>query len=479
MRNKIFILLTILMLTGLVSALNDTNTTTIKINGLAPLNFPALVSVNFIVITDVNNASFFWDFGDGKQETTSTNIVRHIYQDIGEYILTVSINGQNSEGSQVFVVNAGSPQSFINKTITDDKNYLANFQNQLSEMPELLKEKINSKIDFSELDNQLNEQENEYASASSDSDYLFVMQQIQALKIPVSVNITRTINTMPLVFSEEQFDSAVVEELTGKEISFSDVSKWFFSSIDGEVESKTYSVYYTDNSEEKYSDVKVYLKPKDNTDKIFFIVNGNSDEVVFSEEAKKITGNSAYLEIESISDEKTIEFLYPDRINPFNVPIIIASAEDIITNPTGSCNNNGKCDENENYKSCEDCKKPWTSTFIGWFILFLIAFLVYIILQEWYKRYYEKSLFKNRNDLFNLVNYMNNSVNQGIKKSEIFDNLKKMKWFGEQLTYAWNKLNGSRTGMWEIPLFKWLENRQVRNELEKRKRQSGNIRPSV
>ena len=64
---------------------------------------------------------------------------------------------------------------------------------------------------------------------------------------------------------------------------------------------------------------------------------------------------------------------------------------------------------------------------------------------------------------------MNNANNQGLLKKEIFDRLLVLGWKKEQLEYAWSKYKGIRTGMWEIPVFKWVENKQVKQEIEKRK----------
>ena len=123
----------------------------------------------------------------------------------------------------------------------------------------------------------------------------------------------------------------------------------------------------------------------------------------------------------------------------------------------------------ENSNNCRvDCK-PWTSTIILFCILFFIAFVVYILLQEWYKRYYESYLFKDKNQLFNAIAFMNNAENQKMSKDEIFRKLKPYRWNSEQLHYAWNKLHGWRTGMWEIPLFKIFENKKVAEELAKRR----------
>ena len=63
---------------------------------------------------------------------------------------------------------------------------------------------------------------------------------------------------------------------------------------------------------------------------------------------------------------------------------------------------------------------------------------------------------------------MSVSLNQGIKKGKIYGKLKDLGWGGEQLDYVWKKLQGKRVGTWEIPIFKWVENKKVKEELAKR-----------
>jgi len=142
------------------------------------------------------------------------------------------------------------------------------------------------------------------------------------------------------------------------------------------------------------------------------------------------------------------------------------------------CNLNGKCESNmgENSNNCSDCKKSWFWTAIFWIVILLaIAFVAYIILQEWYKRHYESSLFKDKNQLFNIINYMNNCELHQVTKPEIYKQLRGMQWRDEQIFYAWNKLHGLRTGMWEIPLFKSYEHNKLKEELKKRQMVGENI----
>jgi len=115
---------------------------------------------------------------------------------------------------------------------------------------------------------------------------------------------------------------------------------------------------------------------------------------------------------------------------------------------TGICNHDGVCDgENgENWKNCGDCKPYGLAALIIGIVL-LIAIIVYVILRQWYKKKYETYLFKNRNDLFNIVNFINNALSKGIKPEEVVKNLKQAGWHSEQISYAFKKVKGKKIGM--------------------------------
>ncbi|MCH7480288.1 MAG: hypothetical protein IIC79_02725 [Chloroflexi bacterium] len=110
----------------------------------------------------------------------------------------------------------------------------------------------------------------------------------------------------------------------------------------------------------------------------------------------------------------------------------------------------------------------WKKFIISLVILLFIVFVVYLFLQHWYKKKYEKHLFPKSNDLYNLVNFIYNSRRSGLRDGKIRGRLREKRWSGEQIGYAFKKIDGKRTGMWEIPLFKFAENRKVKRELEKK-----------
>ena len=97
-------------------------------------------------------------------------------------------------------------------------------------------------------------------------------------------------------------------------------------------------------------------------------------------------------------------------------------------------------------------------TVLAIILLILIGFGVYIGLQQWYKYNYEKHLFGNRNDLFNLLNYIDVAKKKGKEIGEIRGSLKKAGWSSEKVDYAIKKYSGGKTGMlFEIPVDKIIE----------------------
>ena len=157
-----------------------------------------------------------------------------------------------------------------------------------------------------------------------------------------------------------------------------------------------------------------------------------------------------YVYIISTGNEK-ITFLTTSDIDFIELPVFMSpplTKLNVVVS-SGVCNNNGVCDDGENWKNCKDCSASLT---ILWIILgiFIIGLAGYIGLQIWYKRQYENHLFKDRNSLYNIVNYINQAKDRGIENNQIKQSLKKAGWGGEQVDYALKKYHGKRTGMWEI-----------------------------
>ncbi|MEA3329582.1 MAG: hypothetical protein U9Q06_02450, partial [Nanoarchaeota archaeon] len=86
--------------------------------------------------------------------------------------------------------------------------------------------------------------------------------------------------------------------------------------------------------------------------------------------------------------------------------------------------------------------------------LFIVAMIVYILLQKWYEESYEKYLFKDKKDFYNLVYFIRNAKRRKISDKKIIESLKKSKWSGEKVKYVLNLHAGKKTGLWKPKFWK-------------------------
>jgi len=471
----------ILLLLSSASAINAP-----KIKDITPHNAPASIEYPFSIL--IENASedltYIWDFGDNSSKVTGGKTMKHKYSKTGIYNLKVVVKGDFGNLTKTVEINVSVPKEQINYTINEYNSRLNNIENKINKLPEWIKKEILKEIDLNSLRNQIKIKESEYESALLDEDYLRVMNSLMQLDIPILLETSQKINPSPIIPNPSQINLPALEyfgagstEIKRSEEDYTNaITVWLNENLNIKINSETYTLYYASRAEDLYSYVNIILSPKTNLERIYFLINGAPNQIKVNGKTENYD-DAVGVVFDSLIEDKNIEFLYPGKIDIENLPFYISPEfTELKLEPIPEvCNYNSRCEKElgENYKNCRNDCKPILKTII--YILFLIlgALIVYIVLQEWYKRHYENYLFKDKNQLFNLINFMSISTNQGISKSEIFKKLKKHKWKREQINYAWNKFKGKRTGMWEIPIFKWIENRKVKMELEKRQ----NLRP--
>jgi len=459
------------------------------IQNIIPNEVPALVPVTFRVLSnEIGNLTYTWDFGDNStKKISTTNTIEHTYPLLGNYELSVVVKNSFGNSSKTIQVKVGSPNDYVNTTIEDYRNKLDSLESEINKLPAWVGDEINNKLELDALRSDIKTQEDNYKEAFLDEYYVKIMTDLMTLDVPDSFSVSQTFGTSPIFPSEEQINLEALEFAGAGSIDENRenhavaITNWVRGNLDITLESKTYSLYNNGERNDLYSYLKVILNPKQDLGEVYFLVNGESDEVKFnSYQVKDYNEEDSIIFFSELTESRTIEFLYPGKVDIGNLPIYISpsfSDLDIESEP-GVCNFNKRCEKNlgETYKNCRSDCKPLAWVLFWFVVLFFIAFVFYILLQEWYKRYYEAHLFKSKNQLYNLINFINNANNQGIKKSRMFSNLKDLGWNSEQLNYAWNKLHGKRTGMWEIPIFKWVEKRRVKKELAKRKGTSATLK---
>jgi hypothetical protein len=304
-------------------------------------------------------------------------------------------------------------------------------------------------------------------NASSDDQFKYAIQNMLAVNPPSAIKVKEEGNNIPLLIGFENMNVDHIIGISNAEISSdeekSNLAKAIIAWIDNNYDAKiTYNIIartndYEENKEVIATWVRIDITKKDSAEEeanqAYLIIDRPKDSLVFAGNySEKAVGSGTYLDL---SGSGTIEFIVNGEVPVSELGIYISP--DIT--------------KLEGYTKAEIVKPQgfnWGRFFTWIIVLLVIAFAAYIALQEWYKRRYESHLFKNSNDLYNIVNFIYNSRKNGMADSETAKKLKGARWSGEQITYGFKKIDGKRTGMWEIPIFKFLEKRKVKQEIEKR-----------
>ena len=438
-----------------------------------------------------NITSYKWNFGDGSPEqTTSTNSVTHKYTSIKQYDLKVTATSFQGQADSVFQINvlALSKDDAIKRLNKNNEN-LANIETEVNKLPTWLKDYFNTQMKINDTKAELNRF---IFSLNSTDNLTEVSSYLGSLNTASSFGISE-ISSGTFIVDQNKINPTFLKNAGAGNMNSNinesfyknSVYGWLINNINIDVEEKVYSLFYNDKTEPAGSYLKITINPKtEYSGKLFLAINKNSGDIIFKDKQNtKNESQTTIVILNSSSSNREIELLVKGRVDPTDTPIYLSpefSKLDLFSNP--ECFIDGKCDSSigEDAETCPaDCNSSIWQITISIIILLILAFIAYIILQEWYKRGYEDYLFKSKDDLYNIINFINNAEKQSMSKGNIFKNLLDMKWSNEQITFAYNRFHGRRTGMYEIPVLKIFEKRKIQLEVEKRQAvgNMGNIVP--
>jgi len=432
-----------------------------------PTNAIVGIETNLFIVCSQNLTNIQWEFSDGTKRTTRENTLKHTFLNAGEYSLKVSAT--NQEGitfTKTFVIKAENVTKGAEILLNQSKERLNSLQRSMDLIGEENANLVKREVNITQIQNELKEIEEDYKNASSEEEYIKVIKSLLNLNIPKEVKVINS-GEFPLSVGLANVDVGYVESLLNSSIISNKKDKfedtliyWNHNAFSGKVRIDKIVLFENELDRTLFSIFNISVQPVAKlVNKTYLIVDYPYEEIV-SSSAKGFTLQSGISKGSAfeIDDKKEIELVIADEIEELGFylapdDLSVFGSEFVVGDENGDI-----------IKS----KLP-TQKLILYVVLLIVGFfVVYIILQEWYKRNYEKHLFKNPDELYNLVHFINNSRKIGIVQEEIKKKLLGAGWSREQITYATKKLDGKRTGMFEIPVFRYFEKQKVKEELAKR-----------
>ncbi|MGA2130186.1 MAG: PKD domain-containing protein [Candidatus Pacearchaeota archaeon] len=398
--------------------------------------YPTTFSVS--VDSSQNLSIFSWDFGDNSSiVTTDTNSTTHTYNSAGVYNLMINVTDENNlSSSKTFAINVSSPTGLIAANLNDMKRAVSVLQGQVAAFTSFQQQALNASLNLGYINSQLNLLTSEFSNASTPSDYNNIVAGLLAIKIPDQIYDTATAQNVPFVQQSNNVNMNVLQEIAGgnytqgQDQAYADaINTW-----------QQLNLNMNMNYDEFTGSYSGYLDP---VAKVFTITVSEKKDVPYDyylvlPQMGGFTSDSNYSTKDNyiyfdLKNKNTVSFSTTDNIDVTNLPAFISPAISQLDVTTTTAET--------------PILSKWVTFSLIVVGILIVAIVVYLLLRRWYDRRYENYLFKNRNDLYNMVNYVNNAKGKGMQNNEIEQNLRKAGWSGERVVYVMRKYAGKRTGL--------------------------------
>jgi len=423
------------------------------IEHLYPTTTVAGMPTEFELIIGGNNTitDYYWEFGDGGTQRTTEALGIHTYNATGNFSIKVTLVDNNKfSSSKSFEIFAGNPKEIANKTLVEMQSNLTKLKSQIAGFDAFYQKGFNEFLNVEGINEAIKNLQVEYKNAKNERDYIEVMEKIIGLEVPESIDDSRTADSISFLTIKDDINLDILKKASGgsydsdKEEAYKNsILAWEQKNIETKVNFKEFSAEYKNGWRVFVRFFDVSTKEKQDLGYNYYFIVQNLENLTFKQNYLEAE-DSGYNYITLKENENTISFYTSENVDFSNLPLFISSEFSKLSIITNIPEPSGK-------------KFNWGEFSLILLLIVFIAFIIYIVLQLWYKNKYEKHLFGSRNELFNVLNYINNAKSKEIGDREIESRLRKSGWNSEQISYAMKKYYGKKTGMFfEIPIDKIL-----------------------
>lgn len=414
--------------------------------GLFPLETSTVISTDFRTSAEAagNITEYSWDFGDNNTATTTKNTVSHTYESTGNYTVKVTVTDEfGRKGSNSFRVRVKTPEERIETMLESKKEDMEDFKSKTSSYDTFKKETIEEYLGISKKEQILDGIDANYTGNNSEEELNDLAKKLIDIKVPSNIEKTASGSGIMSFSNTETISPEIMGSITDEDYSWEDeekystaIEEWETVNMGNKISYEEYTVQFNGDPESfNFYALSLGQKQGSSTDEYYFVME-KMEGLKFDDFNMSETSDGGHV-YKKLTGDKTVSFFTTQDTSFDEIPYFAS--------PKLSEVNINSTDDIEPEEPEDNMKWVWYILIvIG---LAMVGLVVYYFLQRWYDKKYEDSLFKDKNKLYNLANYVTRAKKKGMSNSEIKKNLKKAKWSGEQIRYVMKKYAGKRTGL--------------------------------
>jgi PKD repeat protein len=426
-----------------------------SVNYVTPLIVAAKYPVLFRagITAGSNITRYKWDFSDGTVITSIVPEMNHTYTTVGNYPLKITTTDQTGRNyTKTFAVLVESASEAIPDLLAEAEIKISSIQTEISTLSPFEKISLKSIFDVDSASGNITRLKSYAQTATTEAQYEAILKDLIQLRIPDGIGVTLSAKGLTYYPKADYADldgiSSIFGEtydLTKQQLYKEAIAEWDLKNTNTVLDYSELSSIYSDYTEASVKTFDITISYTGTEEAYAAIKDVEGIKFGADITVKKENGYN-YIKLNNGNTE--ITFYATGDIDFSSLPMIISPALSKVTLGESVSEDKGT--------------NKWAKFLIIVLIIVIVAAIIWVLLKIWYKKRYENYLFRNRNNLYNLVNYIKTSKEKGLSERDISAQLRKAGWNSEQVTYALKKYAGKETGMPEIQIgFKLKKNTDV------------------